>query len=351
MNYLVKEKKIWFDIGTPFNCNLVHAIIQNLGDEINYFITCRDHDANIAILESKGLDFTCVGHHGGKTLKGKLTAYAKRILELADIISKEKPDLLITERSPSAVRTAFGFSIPSWTVFYDEREHWTNWMVFPISTEIYVPKFYTIEELTKYGVDPSKIVWFNGFHAAFLKNTHFSEQENNPIDSPNQKILIRPELEFATFFDTDRKPILEDVVEILSKQIPDVDIIVFPRNKKQKAVFEKYPVKIIEGSLSSCPVASVDLIIGAAETMLMEALVLLKPSISCIYWNPSRPVEYLLKYIEYSTEPHEIVKLAEKYLDPVYASSWREKVRNVVEEMDDLSILIANRAKKFLLGY
>ena len=78
------------------------------------------------MLEAKGVEYFKVGKHGGKELDGKLLAYTDAIQQLLPIVKKEKPDLLITERWPEAVRTAFGFDIPSWTLFYDEREYHVN---------------------------------------------------------------------------------------------------------------------------------------------------------------------------------------------------------------------------------
>jgi predicted glycosyltransferase len=70
--------KIWFDIGTPFNCNLVDAIIKHLGGFSEILITCRDHDHIIEILSAKKMESIPIGKHGGKSLKGKLKAYAAK---------------------------------------------------------------------------------------------------------------------------------------------------------------------------------------------------------------------------------------------------------------------------------
>lgn len=339
--------KIWFDIGTPFNCNLVDAIIKHLGDFSETLITCRDHDHIIEILSAKKMDFIPIGKHGGKSLKGKLQAYAERVTLLADVVEKEKPNLLITERDPSSVRTAFGFGTPAWTVFYDEREYHTNWMVFPISNRIFVPSFYDSPELVQNGVTLNRVTWFNGFHTAFLKDEWSQLNAKNSSSHDKLKILIRPEFEFATFFKTEKTPILEQVVDLLIENDHNVELVVFPRTESQREVFSKYPdVIFIEENTMDCPVLDVDLVIGAAETMLMEAFVLLKPAISAIYWKQSKPVQFLLQYIDHSTDPKSVVQLAEKYFDKNEREKFSHKAKEVVDKMDNLGLLMAEEVKK-----
>jgi predicted glycosyltransferase len=349
MVYAMGSPKIWFDIGTPFNCNLVHAIIKNLGDSFETLITCRDHDAIIDILSAKKMEFHVIGKHGGKELKGKLKAYAERVTLLADLVEKEKPTLLVTERDPSAVRTAFGLGVPAWTVFYDEREYWTNWMVFPLSDKIFVPNFYDDLELVHNGVNLNKVTWFNGFHTAFLKDL-WPQLKINNSSQDKLRILIRPEFEFATFFNT-KKPLLERVVSLLLELDYRAEFLVFPRTESQREVFSNYPVNFIQENTMDCPVINVDLVIGAAETMLMEAFVLLKPAISCVYWNLSKPVQLLHRYIDHSTNPREVVHLATKYFDRDEREKFSYKAKEIVNKMDNLGILIANEAKKLFSLY
>src|SRR3972149_5383356 len=102
-------KKIWVAMSTPFQASFFSPIIEELGDEYEFFVTARDHDNILAILKAKEIPFTIVGKHGGKELDGKLWAYARNIEEMIPLVKKTRPDLLLTERWPEAVRVAFGF--------------------------------------------------------------------------------------------------------------------------------------------------------------------------------------------------------------------------------------------------
>ena len=174
-------KKIWIAISTPFQVNFFYPLIKRMKEKFEFIITARDHDRIFQILETKGLDFIPVGIHGGAGLEGKMEAYAETVKKLITIIKKEKPDLLLTERWPAAVRVAFGFNIPAWTIFYDEREYHVNRMVFPLSSKVFTPRYYSQVELKESGVNPKSVVWFNGFHTGYLKGECSLKIGGNPF--------------------------------------------------------------------------------------------------------------------------------------------------------------------------
>ncbi|HXY56374.1 MAG TPA: DUF354 domain-containing protein, partial [Nitrososphaerales archaeon] len=105
-----KTRKIWVAMSTPFQANFFAPLIQELSGEFEFVVTAREHDRIQSILDAKGIEFIPVGKHGGRELSGKLEAYADTIQKLLPIIKSEKPDLLLTERWPEAVRTAFGLN-------------------------------------------------------------------------------------------------------------------------------------------------------------------------------------------------------------------------------------------------
>jgi len=181
-----KIKKIWVAMSTPFQANFFAPLIKRLSGSYEFLVTAREHDRITAILDARGIEYINVGKHGGKSLESKLDTYAKNIQEILPIVKDEKPDLLLTERWPEAVRVAFGLDIPSWGIFYDEREKHVNRMVFPLLSRVFAPRFYTLQELYQNGVsDPSRVVWFNGFHTCYLKG------ENGKSDNPFKRMGLR----------------------------------------------------------------------------------------------------------------------------------------------------------------
>ena len=333
-------------MSTPFQANFFAPLINELKSEFEFVVTAREHDNITRILEAKRIDYLKVGRHGGKELSNKLEAYAENIKLMIPIVKEERPDLLLTERWPEAVRVAFGLNIPSWTIFYDEREKHVNQLVFPLASRVYVPRFYTFQELYANGVtDPEKVAWFNGFHTGYLKGT--VPGDDNPfkrlgISSP--LVFVRPEPEFASFF-PEHEPILEKAVEkIVKKDLASVAVL--PRTESQHRRYSHMGVSILESSMVESPVAHADVALGAAETMLMEAFILGKPAVSAIYWEPSKPVDELHRYIPHSTDPTNIAKYVEEYLDPENQKAFAEKVSLLVRNMDNPAELMVNDIRK-----
>ncbi|MDA4127910.1 MAG: DUF354 domain-containing protein [Thaumarchaeota archaeon] len=346
----LKIRKIWVAMSTPFQANFFAPLIKELESDFDFIVTARDHDKIHAILQAKKIDFVPVGKHGGRELGNKLEAYAQTIQSMLPIIQRAKPDLLLTERWPEAVRVAFGLNIPSWTIFYDEREKHVNQMVFPLATKVFVPRFYSFQELYANGVtDPEKVVWFNGFHTGYLKDAPISAF--NPYEELDLKppvIFVRPEPEFASFF-PNREPILEKAVEAIKKD-EVASIAVLPRTQTQRSRYSRMGVTVLNTSMVESPVAHADVALGAAETMLMEAFVLGKPAVSAIYWTPSKPVVELHRYIPHSIEPRQIVSYVENYLDEDQNKAFKEKASLLVQSMDNPVRIMIEEIKRINRG-
>ncbi len=335
-----KIRKIWVAMSTPFQANFFAPLIFGLNKEYDFFVTARNHDNVLGILEAKGIKYTAVGSHGGKELDGKLKAYADTIKDMLPLVKDQKPDLLLTERWPEAVRVAFGLNIPAWTIFYDEREHHVNQMVFPLASKVFAPHFYSFHDLFKNGVaDQAKVVWFNGFHTNYLKNYQI-DNNNDPFKRLGIKhpiILVRPEPEFATFF-PHHKPILEEAVLDLTRNRlvngKEMSVLVIPRNSLQSARYSEM-CTVLDRSIIDCPVHYADVVFGAAETMLMEAFTLCKPAVSSIYWAESKPVIELHKHIPHSTDPKVLSDTVQRCVEKEEQSRFRERMKVISATMDN----------------
>ena len=93
--------------------NFFYPLIKRLAGKFEFFITAREHDRIFSMLDARGLDYVPVGKHGGTQLDGRLQAYAQTVQQLVPLVKKERPDVLLTERWPEAVRVAFGLDIPA----------------------------------------------------------------------------------------------------------------------------------------------------------------------------------------------------------------------------------------------
>ncbi|MEM3641587.1 MAG: DUF354 domain-containing protein, partial [Candidatus Bathyarchaeia archaeon] len=354
MNKYGSRRKIWIAMSTPFQVNFFYPLIKKLKGKFDFLITARNHDRIFSILDSLNLDYVSVGRHGGTERDGKLQAYAETIQQLIPVIKKEKPDLLLTERWPEAVRVAFGFDIPAWTIFYDEREYHVNRMVFPLSSKVFAPTFYNINELRNNGVNPDSIVWFRGFHTCYLKDQKLNNGENPFLEMGYKPpiVLVRPEPEFASFFGR-KETVLEKTVSLLSnngKSKEEFNIVVFPRTENQAKTYQKYPVALIDDAFMDNPVAYADVTLGAAETMLMESFVLGKPAVSTVYWNESKPLAHLHKYIPHTRDPKEAVMHVLNYLDSKAREEFKSQSERIVSLMENPIAKFEEEINKFYGG-
>jgi hypothetical protein len=338
------RKKLWIAISTPFQVNFFRPLIQRLKEEVDLLVTARVHNRIIPMLEAMGLPYVKVGRHGGKRLESKLKAYAKTVFKLASVVRSEKPDLLLTERWPEAVRVAFGYNIPAWTLFYDERERFVNRMVFPLSSKVFAPTFYNKQELRRHGViNLGGVVWFRGFHTCYLKDFKPDPRKDPFKGLSRPLLLVRPEPEVATYFER-KKPVLREVVRLLMDK-GDFNVVVMPRTVRQRRLYGRLGVKILDEVTIEHPVAYADVVLGAAETMLMESFVLGVPAISAVYWKASKPVAYLHGLIPHSVNENVIVEYAYKFIDYRERARFTKEAKSVVAKMDNPIEVILNQLK------
>src|SRR5712692_7025937 len=105
--------RIWIDVLTPKQA-LFFAPLYDLLKSNNHdvLVTTRVYREAIQTLQLKKLPFRLVGKHGGADPYVKLVSSAQRIVSLARLIQKWRPDVAVSFSSVEASRVAFGLSIP-----------------------------------------------------------------------------------------------------------------------------------------------------------------------------------------------------------------------------------------------
>ena len=133
--------RVWIDILTPKQVYLFGELshrLESQGHDI--FRTTRRYREVNELLSLKGLSADEVGKHGGPTLEGKLMAGAQRVVELAKLIGRVKPDLAVSFASPEASRTAIGLAIPSITINDSPHSEVVAKLTIPLSNTLLTPK-------------------------------------------------------------------------------------------------------------------------------------------------------------------------------------------------------------------
>jgi len=111
---------------------------------------------------------------------------------------------------------------------------------------------------------------------------------------------------------------------------------VIPRTQNQRNLYSSLGAQILDLPSNESPVMHADVVLGAAETMLMEALVLKRPTVSAIYWEQSKPVIELHRYIKHSTDPRLVAEYVNIYVeDEEQRKAFSERAELIVRSMDD----------------
>jgi hypothetical protein len=124
------------------------------------------------------LDFSSVE---SRQVRGRgrdfLQSYADRVTRLSSLVEEYKPDLLISDLDPAAVRTAFGLGVPTWTVYSskqrDARPSATEKMSFALCDKILASGLLEEDEIIRQGIPSKKLVRFNGLNECYLKPSDY----------------------------------------------------------------------------------------------------------------------------------------------------------------------------------
>ncbi len=196
---------------------MLRPLYEKLIKDNDVFITARDFDSTYYLLNKWGVDYIPVGKYGGRTVLGKLEAYSKRLSELIEVISKEKPEFLFCITSPEALRISFGLQIPN-IMFNDEpRSYGPCSTTFPYVNQIIVPKCIPLKLYLEYGLKEEKIIRFNGIdEVGWLSDFKPDESVLNYLNlTKDYYVICRTEPTKAGYLANKMKPHETQLSEII----------------------------------------------------------------------------------------------------------------------------------------
>ena len=295
---------IWLDITDPKYVLFFRPMLPLLESLDEVIITTRkseEYDECAKLLELFGIQTYCVGGYGGASKEGKLRERLNRqkaFLELFENL-KQTPRLFITGASVEGVQSAFGLGIPV-VNFADTpvANHYFSLdsitilsrLTLPLSTLVFRP--FVVPEIcyTSLGIESSRIkaydfidvaLWLHSVPLATSQSRRdfcqkLSLNENLPI------VLVREE-EYKAHYVKEKLPIIEESIELLSKNL-NINILIMPRYES-KGLLERFGgdknIRIYEQKLEPQEFyPHIDLLIGGGGTMNLEACYLGIPVIS-----------------------------------------------------------------------
>ena len=170
------QHKAWIDVITPKEALLFSRVSRGLEERgWDILVTTRDYEETVQLLEMEGLDYVKVGSHG-ETLVEKLRQSLYRMEKLAELVVRKRPGVVICLTSPDACRVAFGLKIPIICLHDTVHADKVARLTLPLSTYVVVPEAIPLNSVTKYGVNPGRVVRYRGVDAvAWIRDFNPSE--------------------------------------------------------------------------------------------------------------------------------------------------------------------------------
>jgi predicted glycosyltransferase len=207
------------------------------------------------------------------------------VLELTPLISKIKPDILISFPSPDAFRTAFGLGIKSIQINDSPHSYAPGRLTISLSDALVHSSSINSKEFSKLGT--TKYFPYNGVdEILWIKNykPDFALIENLGLEN-NEYLVMRCEESKAGYFQRlypDFVPgdtIITQLVDELTELYPNIKIVAFPRYPEQEKQLVQKDVIIPETSIDTLSLFYYSrAVMTAGGTMGREAALLGTPT-------------------------------------------------------------------------
>jgi len=325
--------KIWIDMTNSPHVLFFEPLIQSLEEKHQVIITARDYQQTLALLDEKGIPYTLLGKHHGKSLAAKMKGLFSEIAVRKKFIRKNKPDLTITHQSYYATIAARLSGRKSLYIFDGDGA------VLQMLGLFFASRSLAPEKLPA-KIKGVKIAKYPGLKEEVYISRFTPDRDylsKLGLDPRKKTILVRPEAGSASYIK--KENVLGPLLDSLAEQ-EEIQVILLPRTTEQKEYYKKtYRHFFIPDGVLSGPdlVANVHLVISGGGTMNREAVVFGTPVISA-YQNPPFTIDRWLVeegYMDLIKEPklHHVHQALNKKKRYPMSTAGREKILEHIEQM------------------
>jgi predicted glycosyltransferase len=275
-------KKVWIDLDNSPHVPFFLPIIDELQKRgYSMLITARDCFQVCELADRLGLEYEPIGRHYGKNAFLKLAGLGARAIQLAPTILREKPDLALSHGSRAQLFLSKLLGVPSIVAIDYEfaqglvllKPHWimvpevipdgairekSHVLKYPgIKEDVYVPRFKPDSAIRRHlGLSESELV-----------------------------VTLRPPANEAHYHNPQSDELFDTVVAFLS-DIPNLKMVILPRNDKQALALRKLWPRLFALGKILIPEHAVDglnliwhsdLVVSGGGTMNREAAALHVP--------------------------------------------------------------------------
>ena len=338
---------ILFFLGHPAHFHLFKNVIKDLKSKNHrIMILIRTKDVLQSLVENAGWDYSNI-LKDEKSRQNKLNiaffallGLLKRQTQLAKIVIKDKPDLMIgTEWSIATV----GKLLNIFSIIVNEddtRATPENYFFYPFAKTIIMPACCDIDKWE------NKKITYQGYHElAYLHPKYFKPNREilKSFNPTYERYFIIRLVKLTASHDIGKKGITEDIIRKLIKILSKKGKVLINSERELESEFEKYRIQINPNDIHHA-LYYADLFIGDSQTMVAEASVLGTPSIR--YNDFVGKLSYLeeleLKYnLAFGINTSDINNLYEKVEEllsiPNLKSIWQKRRQKMLSEKIDVT--------------
>jgi hypothetical protein len=277
--------RVWIDITNSPHVLFFEPIIRDLraaGHTVD--VTTRDYGQTVALLDQKGIDYTLIGQHQGRSTVKKAFGFASRSSRLISWARPRKFDVAFGHNSNDIALAARFLGIPQLLMFDYEYASLTHGINCRLVNSVMVPEFIPKESVTQHGIPIDKVR-----HVPGLKeHIYISRRADNAHDlrdelgiGPDEVfVVVRPPATMSSYHRFENE-LFPQLMQHLADQ-PNVRVLVVPRTNEQaeemRGLLPKELTiadKVYDGVEL---ISNADLVVSAGGTMNREAAVLGTPA-------------------------------------------------------------------------
>lgn len=275
-----KAKTVWIDLDNSPHVPFFAPIVEELEKRgFSVVLTARDCFQVKELLNLMGLKYKLIGHHYGKNRLAKLLGLCIRSLQMLPAILRARPSLAISHGSRSQLMLSKLLGIRSIMIVDYEFARVSagihpDWMI--------VPQLVPMDSVSQ---PKARVLTYPGikedvYAPSFKPQVGLRRQLG--VRDDELMVTVRPPATEAHYHVPESDELFAEVMTYLA-EMPDLRIVVLPRNAKQEAIIvHAYPEMFESGKavLPNCAVDGMnlvwysDLIISGGGTMNREAAAL-----------------------------------------------------------------------------
>ncbi|MDD1778952.1 MAG: DUF354 domain-containing protein [Candidatus Helarchaeota archaeon] len=296
------NKKIWIDLDNSPHVPFFKPIIDELEKHgFSLLVTARNRFQVCELAERLNINYKSIGSHYGKNKFIKMFWLSSRAIQLAPTVIKEHPGLAVSHGSRSQLMLAKILRIPSVLIFDYE---YTKAIPFAYPTWLIAPE--TVDKSV--AIRNKKIPLFA--YPGIKEDVYvpYFKADSNIINeiglnAGNIIVTVRPPAIEAHYYKPESEKLFELAMDFLL-EIANTQLVLLPRNDKQKAFIQKRWGKFTRNGKIIIPKHAVDglnliwhshLVISGGGTMNREAAALGVPVYSIFRGKIGAVDHYLSK--------------------------------------------------------